>query len=745
MSSPRSALAAAATLALMLASLWGSVARLLFMMLGMEPVGLASLLVGAAYLFGDRLLTCFAVGSAVAFTWLLLPPLVLRAGVVFGRSVSNRTSIRLVGALALGLAGYWLGRDLSSGAWISWQWYSWTIPWGGLLAGLSAGVLLELLIRTLFQTDRRLVLWGLVVLLMLGFALPEYVMVTRLGGLYPSAHFAAETIAAMGALLLAARAATRFSAVLVKARWSFAVLVCSVLTMAAGVGWRFGIDDKCMDRLVAAGIIPMGTKDAGSKRSCDCLVRELRHLASENLEGANSQEDPPIAQRPTLASATLPRQPNIVLIVADAMRADALSPHQPSSRDRYLGQVGELFIERWSQKAVRFETAYTTSSTTNKAMPSLFFSVWKVDEPGMGDRLHLAESLRNAGYRTTAIVHDWFLQTAGWLYREDKKAMLRGFSRIVGFSSKYEESRNTIAKAFKSLGSGQQEPYFVWYQHAWLHDDWCVGCGEDQGGSYPDQYGRKLRLTDRFLEELLTGLDANASRPTVVILTADHGEGLGANGVQFHFATVFEEEVRVPLVIRIPGVDSQDRDDVVGIVDLAPTILELAGAAPMAGAAGRSLVPEILSKEASPPARPLYMENGTGLMGAVVLGSKKMIFDHNSGRILLYDTAKDPAENENIYDPESPLDRSLLRRLVVWRNDMIKQEAATGEAKELLIGILDGISGDHPVKALEFLMSAVVASEDRDCIRAALRLRDRAESTDVVDTIERFRAGRVER
>ena len=109
-----------------------------------------------------------------------------------------------------------------------------------------------------------------------------------------------------------------------------------------------------------------------------------------------------------------------------------------------------------------------------------------------------------------------------------------------------------------------------------------------------DKYDGEIAYTDAHIGRLLQELDGSPlGARTVVILTGDHGEAFGEHGEYFHGAEIWDEVVRVPLVIRVPGKAPRRISTRVSHVDIAPTVLELAGLPPDKGARGRSMVPAL--------------------------------------------------------------------------------------------------------------------------------------------------------
>ncbi len=106
----------------------------------------------------------------------------------------------------------------------------------------------------------------------------------------------------------------------------------------------------------------------------------------------------------------------------------------------------------------------------------------------------------------------------------------------------------------------------------------------DGGVAYADAwFGRlMLQLEERHL------LDS-----TVIVVLGDHGEALGEDGRFGHGDSLWDTELHVPLIVKAPGVAPHSVAEPVALLDVLPTLLELAGAAPLAEAAGRSLVPAL--------------------------------------------------------------------------------------------------------------------------------------------------------
>ncbi len=165
-------------------------------------------------------------------------------------------------------------------------------------------------------------------------------------------------------------------------------------------------------------------------------------------------------------------------------------------------------------------------------------------------------------------------------------------------------------------------------------------------------YYGEISFVDDQIGGLLSSLDRfGLAEDTLVLFTADHGEMLGERGLWYkmHF---FEWALRVPLLVWAPGRYRQHRVATpVSLVDLAPTLVELAGglAEPALGGDGRSLVPLIEGQDLAP--RPVLAEYTAEGAAAPVLmvrdGDLKLIWSAGDPP-LLYDLAADPDERHNL-------------------------------------------------------------------------------------------------
>jgi arylsulfatase A-like enzyme len=157
---------------------------------------------------------------------------------------------------------------------------------------------------------------------------------------------------------------------------------------------------------------------------------------------------------------------------------------------------------------------------------------------------------------------------------------------------------------------------------------------------------------------------------TAVVFFSDHGELFGEHGLTNHGNSLFEPDVRILLVARIPKGTVRRVDDPVSLMDVAPTILELADLPPDPQSSAWSLVPYAVTVPGTPrPARPLFLYADT-IRGnvhyearGVVEGPYKYIHDRNANVNMLFDLDRDPDELLNVADAV-PRTRDRLAELV---------------------------------------------------------------------------------
>jgi arylsulfatase A-like enzyme len=167
-------------------------------------------------------------------------------------------------------------------------------------------------------------------------------------------------------------------------------------------------------------------------------------------------------------------------------------------------------------------------------------------------------------------------------------------------------------------------------------------------------YDGEVAATDAAIGRVLSSLERSAlSSHTAVIVTADHGEAFGEHENKRHGFTLFEEEVRVPLIVRVPGVPPRTLDIPRSTIDLAPTIGELLHQPPSTRRRGVSLVRDW--RPAEPAARAVIVDAPERVAGtarqAVVQQGFKVMLDKSGPKV--FDLRADPAEKAPISGAES--------------------------------------------------------------------------------------------
>ncbi len=166
-----------------------------------------------------------------------------------------------------------------------------------------------------------------------------------------------------------------------------------------------------------------------------------------------------------------------------------------------------------------------------------------------------------------------------------------------------------------------------------------------------DLYDEEVFFTDLWVGKLL---DFVAEQPwgahTAIVVTADHGEAFGEHGITRHAHELWEELIRVPLFVYVPGIAPRVIETPRGHADLAPTFLELLGATPIPTLRGTSLVAEVRGGEAAPRdvIADLPEDEYNERRRALVHGQTKLIAFGNDVRFALFDLAADPKESDDL-------------------------------------------------------------------------------------------------
>jgi arylsulfatase A-like enzyme len=220
----------------------------------------------------------------------------------------------------------------------------------------------------------------------------------------------------------------------------------------------------------------------------------------------------------------------------------------------------------------------------------------------------------------------------------------RGFTE----PAKRTNGAEKIVKAIvKRLKKGSKKGLFIYSHMMEPHYPY-----KAEGRTPKDRYLGEIAAVDAALGDLLdVVLDSELSDRIALIVTADHGEAFGEHDSTQHGTTLYEELMRVPLFIRLPGQPAASSPVAASLVDVGPTIIDLFGAQVPASFMGQSLVPVMTGKGPAPD-RPLVMESGRMMRSLVEDDRWKYIQDKRHGTVELYDLSADPDELRNIHDDD---------------------------------------------------------------------------------------------
>lgn len=381
---------------------------------------------------------------------------------------------------------------------------------------------------------------------------------------------------------------------------------------------------------------------------------------------------------------------NLVLVVIDTLRADRVGVY---GADRATTPA----IDSFARDAVRFERAYSSAPWTQPAMASIFTAVHPSGHGlvHLGGRIPsplptLPEVLQRQGFATGAVVSHVLV---GRRY-----GFARGFDSFDETESGGHEAISTPGVTKRAIAmlddlarNGQRFFLLVHYfdPHYSYHHHEEIGfaaprVGRIQGGEpieflrwiqqrmTPEElshlralYDEEVRFTDDGLNRLLAALEQTGRmQDTVIVVTSDHGEEFLERTRIGHAASVYEELIRVPLIVRTPGVAGRVVEWPASTAALAPTLLEILG---LSGSELRattaSFAPLMLGKtEEGAPL--VFSETQWFAQKRAAVGVRyKLIRDQATGNVELYDLVDDREELRDLSSERLELVRPLAKAL----------------------------------------------------------------------------------
>ncbi len=453
-----------------------------------------------------------------------------------------------------------------------------------------------------------------------------------------------EPLANLAALVVAGAALALAPARGARARLgALAALVCAGVGLLAWFGGiqsdSFSLNAPGPPALVGAALFGLAlTRGARFGLSRWQLLPAALGVALLALAQSADRRD---LERRVSAARPAASGPDVILIVADTLRADALGAYgvRPSPTP---------YLDALAARSVRFERAIAQAPWTVPSMWSLMTSLHPstLDPEGRGasDRAavgrrpslalpRLASELQRRGWHTAGFQKNPFLAAgSGFEQGFDVYERVGGETAERESAAQLVDAALTWANAFDEASSSARPPFFLYLHFMDAHMDYqppaafvpeeakryrgpldggapslhaLLRAGKQPSEADVAQLRALYRGEVAYLDSQLARLSVElaslglATNETLLVFTADHGEQFGEHG-EFEHGAIHRENVQVPLLVSGAGLAPRAMPDVVRLVDVAPTLLALVGAEPLPAAEGRSLAPLLRGEPLAP-------------------------------------------------------------------------------------------------------------------------------------------------
>ena len=392
--------------------------------------------------------------------------------------------------------------------------------------------------------------------------------------------------------------------------------------------------------------------------------------------------------------------PNVLLILVDALRADRLGVNAS-------GKLLTPNLDRLTKEGVNFENAFSHSTWTKPSVATLITSLYpsqhgmqfvgvetpegfRVEELAEGIET-LAEGFQRAGYATGASVNQ--------VHLHERFGFGQGYDLYKQVEGKDAFHVNSIIEDW--LASIGDQPFFAYVHYLDTHwpytrrlekhedqfgstamtskptgsafkaSEWAKGISPQDLAALETRYDYEVAYVDDAIGQMIDKLkELGRYDNTIIVTTSDHGEAFFEHQKLQHGGVPYDEVTRIPLAVRLPErlrPTITSSTELVGLIDVMPTLFDLAGLEPATNALGNSLRP-LLSDE-SPSQRLVFIETFEAIG---VRSETHKLLRYRDGRTEFFNLVADQAELSPVIDACSGSCAELERPLAAFER-LLKQ------------------------------------------------------------------------
>jgi arylsulfatase A-like enzyme len=411
-----------------------------------------------------------------------------------------------------------------------------------------------------------------------------------------------------------------------------------------------------------------GAKDIpGNGIDEDCSGSDAKPRADAAAVSTAHESDSPDAGVPSAAPAT---KHNVILVTIDTLRKDVSFLDYPKPNTPEL--------EKLATKSAVYENAYALASYTGKCIgpmligkyPSETVRNWHHFNTYPPENVFVTKRLHDAGVHTFGAAGHWYFKPWSGVTQAMDTWDLSALPATMEDNDDTVTSDKVSDAALALLKKPEHTSgrFFMWVHYFDPHAQYVFHRGSPdfvqgaKGGAAATRaaYDSEVWFTDKHVGRIIDYVESQPwAKDTAIIVTADHGEAFGEHNMSWHGAEIWQPLVHIPLLVYVPGMQPKRIKEKRSLIDLAPTILDLAGEPKAREMDGESLAPDFGPGE--PKERDVFIDMPAGpnnmTRRALITGpAPGMKLIHFGGKdFRLYDLSNDDAEAHDLSKDEALL------------------------------------------------------------------------------------------